>query len=88
MAGKCKALHVMELFNNALLRGLPVFMLIFAVQIGHFDIGPVVTLLCTFNDCPGTVHFQAAKTVVRYLRSTMLHGNVYWRPTDKEPPDP
>jgi hypothetical protein len=62
-------------------------MLIFAVQIGRFDIGPTVSVLCKFNDRPGPVHFMAAKNVMRYLRSTILRGNVYWRPTGKERPD-
>jgi hypothetical protein len=62
-------------------------MLFFAVQIGRFDIGPAVTILCKFNDRPGSMHFQAAKNVMRYLRSTMICDNVYWRPTGKERPD-
>jgi hypothetical protein len=36
-------------------------MLIFAVQIGRFDIAPAVYILCKFHDRPGAVHFLAAK---------------------------
>jgi hypothetical protein len=39
-------------------------LLIFAVQIGRFDIAPSVTILCKFNDRPAEVHFRAAKTVM------------------------
>jgi hypothetical protein len=46
-------------------------MLIFAVQIGRFDIAPAVSILCKYNDRPAEVHFIAAKTVMRYLRSTI-----------------
>jgi hypothetical protein len=62
-------------------------MLIFAVQIGRFDIGPAVSILCKYNDRPDTVHFQAAKTVMRYLRRTRERGLIYWRPTGKERSD-
>jgi hypothetical protein len=61
-------------------------MLIFAVQIGRIDIGPAVSLLCKYNDRPDTVHFRAAKTVVRYLRCTKERGLIYWRPHGKERP--
>jgi hypothetical protein len=46
-------------------------MLIFAVQIGRFDIAPAVSILRKYNDRPAEVHFLAAKTVMRYLRSTI-----------------
>jgi hypothetical protein len=46
-------------------------MLIFAVQIGRFDIAPAVSILCKYNDRPAEVHFLAAKAVMRYLRSTI-----------------
>jgi hypothetical protein len=59
-------------------------MLIFAVQIGRFDIGPAVSILCKYNDRPDTVHFQAAKTVMRYLLRTRERSLIYWRPTGKE----
>jgi hypothetical protein len=62
-------------------------MLIFAVQIGRIDIGPAVSLLCKYNDRPDTVHFRAAKTVMRYLRRTKERGLIYWRPHGKERPD-
>jgi hypothetical protein len=58
-------------------------MLIFAVQIGRFDIGPAISILCKYNDRPDTVHFQAAKTVMQYLRCTCEHGLIYWRPPEK-----
>jgi hypothetical protein len=35
-------------------------MLIFAVQIGRFEIGPVVSIICKYNDRPDIVHFQVA----------------------------
>jgi hypothetical protein len=56
-------------------------MLIFAVQIGRFDIAPAVSILCKYNDRPAEVHFLAAKTVMRYLCSTIDLGLIYWRPT-------
>jgi hypothetical protein len=59
-------------------------LLIFAVQIERFDIAPSVTILCKFNDRPAEVHFQAAKTVIRYLRCTSERGLIYWRPKGKE----
>jgi hypothetical protein len=62
-------------------------MLIFAVQIGRFDIGPAVSILCKCNDRPDTVHFQAAKTVMRYLLRTRERGLIYWRPIGKERSD-
>jgi hypothetical protein len=62
-------------------------MLIFAVQIGRFDIAPAVTILCKYNDRPDVIHFQAAKTVMRYLRATIERGNIYWRPSGRERPD-
>jgi hypothetical protein len=40
-------------------------MLIFAVQIGRFDIAPAVSILCKFSDLPGAVYFLAAKNVMR-----------------------
>jgi hypothetical protein len=48
-------------------------MLMFAVQSGHFDVAPEVSILCKFNDRPGAV-FLAAKNVMRYLRSTIRRG--------------
>jgi hypothetical protein len=45
-------------------------MLIFAVQIGRFDIAPAVCILCKFNERPSDAHFQAAKNVMKYLRAT------------------
>jgi hypothetical protein len=62
-------------------------MLIFAVQIGQFDITPVVSILCKFNDRPGAVHFLAAKKIMRYLCSEIDHGLIYWCPTGKDRPD-
>jgi hypothetical protein len=62
-------------------------MLIFAVQIGRIDIAPAVSILCKYNDRPDTVHFRAAKEVMRYLRRTCERGLIYWRPTGKERPD-
>jgi hypothetical protein len=35
-------------------------MLIFAIQMGRFGIGPAISVLCKFNDHPGPVHFIAA----------------------------
>jgi hypothetical protein len=58
--------------------------LIFAVQIGRFDIAPSVTILCKFNDRPAEVHFRAENTVMRYLRRTAERGLIYWRPKGKE----
>jgi hypothetical protein len=62
-------------------------MLIFAVQIGRFYIGAAVSIICKYNDRPDTVHFQAAKAVMRYLRRTRERGLVYWHPTGKERTD-
>jgi hypothetical protein len=62
-------------------------MLIFAVQIGRFDIAPAVSILCKYNDRPAEVHFLAAKTMMRYLRSTINRGLIYWRPTGRERSD-
>jgi hypothetical protein len=62
-------------------------MLIFAVQIGRFDVAPAVSILCKFNNRPGAVHFLAANNVMRYLCSTSRRGLVYWRPMGKERPD-
>jgi hypothetical protein len=62
-------------------------MLIFAVQIGRFDIAPAVSILCKFNDRPSAVHFLAAKNVMRYLHSEIGRGLIYWRPTGKDRPD-
>jgi hypothetical protein len=62
-------------------------MLIFAVQIGRFDIAPAVSILCKFNDMPGAAHFLAAKNVMCYLRSEIDRGLIYWRPTRKDTPD-
>jgi hypothetical protein len=62
-------------------------MLIFAVQIGRIDISPAVSLLCKYNDRTDTVHFCAAKTVMRYVRHTKKRGLIYWRPHGKERPD-
>jgi hypothetical protein len=59
-------------------------LLIFAVQMGRFDIAPSVTILCKFNDRPAEVHFRAAKTVMRYLRRTAERGLIYWRPESKK----
>jgi hypothetical protein len=62
-------------------------MLIFAVQIGRFDVGPAVCVLSKFNERPNDVHFQAAKLVLEFLRSTIYRGLIYWRPTGRERPD-
>jgi hypothetical protein len=62
-------------------------MLIFVVQIGPFDIAPTVSIVCKFNDRPGTVHFLAANTVMWYLRLPIGHDLVYWCPTKKERPN-
>jgi hypothetical protein len=59
-------------------------MLIFAVQIGRFDIAPAVSILCKFNDRPSAVHFLSAKNVMHYLRSEISRGLIYWRPTGKD----
>jgi hypothetical protein len=40
-------------------------MLILVVQIGRFDSAPEVSILCKYNHRPDTVHFNAAKTVMR-----------------------
>jgi hypothetical protein len=61
-------------------------MLIFSVQIGRFEIAPVISILW-FNDRPGAVHFLTTKYVMCYLRSTIGIGLVYWRPTGKVCPD-
>jgi hypothetical protein len=58
------------------------WMLIFAVQIGCFDITPTILFLCKFNDRPGAIHFQIATYTMRYLRSTIDCGLIFWRPTD------
>jgi hypothetical protein len=42
-------------------------LLIFAVQIGRFDIALSITILCKFNDRPAEAHFRASKTFMRYL---------------------
>jgi hypothetical protein len=62
-------------------------MLILAVQSGRFDIALAVSILCKFNDRPGAVHLLAAKNVMRYLRSEIGRGLIYWRPTGKDRPD-
>jgi hypothetical protein len=62
-------------------------MLIFAVQIGRFDIGPAVCILRKFNERPNDIHFQAANLVLKFLRATIDRGLIYWRPTGRERPD-
>jgi hypothetical protein len=62
-------------------------MLLFAVQIGRFDIAPAVAILCKYNDRPDIVHFQAAKIAMRYLRTMEERGKIYWYPTGQESPD-
>jgi hypothetical protein len=62
-------------------------MLIFATQIGRFDIAPAVSVLCKFNERPSAVHFQAANNGMQYLRATHSRGLIYWRPTGRERPD-
>jgi hypothetical protein len=62
-------------------------MIIFAVRIGRFDIGPAVSIICKYNDHPATVNFQASKTVMRFLHLTRDRGLIYWRPTGKERSD-
>jgi hypothetical protein len=62
-------------------------MLIFATQIGRFDIDPAVSILCKFNERPSAVQFQAAKNGMRYLRATRSRGLIYWRPTGCERSD-
>jgi hypothetical protein len=62
-------------------------MLIFAVQIGRFDINPAVSILCKFNERPSNVHLQAAKNFMRYLRATRSRGLIYWLPTGRERSD-
>jgi hypothetical protein len=59
-------------------------LLIFAVQIGRFDIAPSVTILCKFKYLQAEVHFRAAKTVMRYLRRTTEFELIYWSPEGKE----
>jgi hypothetical protein len=62
-------------------------MLIFAVQIGRFDIAPAVSVLCNFNECPSGVQLQAAKHCMHYLHATISRGRVYWYLTGRECPD-
>jgi hypothetical protein len=62
-------------------------MIIFAVQIGRFDIAPTVSIICKFNDHLGAIHFQAENHVMRYLHSTIDRGIIYWRPTGKDKTD-
>jgi hypothetical protein len=62
-------------------------MLIFAVQIGRFDIAPAVSIRCKFNDRPGAAHFLAANNVMRYLHSEIERALICWRPTGKDRPD-
>jgi hypothetical protein len=62
-------------------------MLIFAVQIGRFGISPAVSILCKFNDRPGSAPFLVVKNVMRYLRSKIGRGLIYWRPIGKYRPD-
>ncbi len=38
---------------------------------------PVVSFLASYNSCPAAQHWEAAKYVVRYLRSTVEHGIAY-----------
>jgi hypothetical protein len=59
-------------------------MLIFAVQIGRFDIAPDMCILCNFNERPSVAHFQAVKNVIKYLRDTSRRSLIYWRPTGRE----
>jgi hypothetical protein len=59
-------------------------LIIFAVQIGLFDIATSVTIRCKFNDCPADVRVCAAKTIMTYLRRTIDRGLIYWRPSGKE----
>jgi hypothetical protein len=46
-----------------------------------------VSILCKYNDRLNTVNFQAAKTVMHYLRATINHGLIYWLPTGKDRPN-
>jgi hypothetical protein len=62
-------------------------MLIFAVQIGRFDIAPTACILCKFNERPSDAHFQAAKNVMKYLCATSHRSLIYWRPTGRERQD-
>jgi hypothetical protein len=57
-------------------------LLIFAVQIVRLDIAASVTILCKFNDRPAEIHFQAAKSAMRYLRRTAERGLIYWHPRE------
>jgi hypothetical protein len=61
--------------------------LMFATQIGRFDIAPAVSILCKFNELPSAVQFQAAKNVMRYLRATRSRGLIYCRPAGRERSD-
>jgi hypothetical protein len=62
-------------------------MLIFAIQIGRFDIAPAVCILCKFNERPNDAHFHAVKNVMKYLRATSRRSLVCWRPTARERQD-
>lgn len=62
-------------------------MLIFATQIGRFDIAPAVCILCKFNERPNDAHFLAAKHVMKFLRATPDRGLVYWHPAGRERPE-
>jgi hypothetical protein len=46
-------------------------MLIFALQIGRFDIAPGISSLCKFNDHPADAHYLAGKNIMRYLCTTL-----------------
>jgi len=41
------------------------------------DLAPVVSFLASYSSCPAAQHWEAAKYVVRYLRSTVDHGIAY-----------
>jgi hypothetical protein len=55
--------------------------LTYAYVICRLDIGFAVTFLARFALAPHYDHYMALKNVVRYLRSTVDWGLVYWRPS-------
>jgi hypothetical protein len=55
--------------------------LTYAYVICRLDIGFAVTFLAHFALAPHHDHYVALKNVVRYLRSTIDWGLIYWRPS-------
>ena len=54
--------------------------LIYAYVICRPDIGYAITLLSRFSGAPDRCHYDALKSVVKYLRATKSWGIHYWRP--------